>query len=205
MDLAQGINGALRRVPAWVVYAAGPLPAVWFFYLGLTGGLGPEPIKALEQQLGLFALKLFIVVLAVTPIRQCTRVSLLKFRRALGLVLFFYVVVHLLVWLVLDVQVASLIWKDIVKRPYITIGMTAFVLMIPLAITSNNLSVRRLGARMWKRIHWLTYPAAVLGAVHYVMLVKGWQIAPLVYLGLICALLLFRLPAVGRSLTFRSA
>lgn len=194
MTPAQRINRALSRVPAWPLYIIGVLPPAWFLWLGLTGGLGVEPIKALEHRLGELALQVFVVSLAVTPLREWTGVNLSRFRRALGLWTFFYVFLHLLVWLVLDVQILSQIWADIVKRPYITIGMLAFVLMIPPAITSNDLSIRRLGPKRWKALHKLTFPAAVLAAVHFVMVAKGFQIEPLVYLAVILALLAARLP-----------
>ncbi|MGR3289780.1 MAG: protein-methionine-sulfoxide reductase heme-binding subunit MsrQ [Paracoccaceae bacterium] len=193
MTVSQTINGVLRRVPAWPIYFLAPLSGIWDFYQGLTGGLGPEPIKALEQELGRFALQLFIVVLAITPLRKFTGVSLIKYRRALGLSVFFYVSVHLSVWLFLDVQDAGAIWKDIVKRPYVTLGMASFLGLIPLAITSNNRSLRRFGPLVWKRLHWLTYPAVLLGGIHFVWLVKGWQIEPLIYLGVVVALLAMRL------------
>ena len=192
MTISQTINAALRRVPAWPLYFIGVVPAFWFLYLGLTGGLGAEPIKALEQELGRFALKLLIAVMAITPLRTMTGVSLIKYRRALGLVVVFYISMHLLVWLFLDVQNIGRIWADIIKRPYITIGMTAFALMIPLAITSNNWSIRKLGPLNWKRLHRLTYLIIVLGAVHFVMLRKGWQLQPLIYLGIALALLAVR-------------
>ncbi len=192
MSLPQSVNARLRRVPAWPVYLVGVLPVFWFFYLGLTGGLGPEPIRALEQELGRLSLQVLIAVLAVTPLRKFTGISLLKFRRALGLLVFFYVAVHLAVWLFLDVQIWNQIWKDIVKRPYVTIGMVGLVLMVPLAMTSNDWSLRRLGAGSWRRLHRLTYVAAVLGAVHFVMLRKGWQLEPILYLLAIVALLAAR-------------
>jgi sulfoxide reductase heme-binding subunit YedZ len=192
MTIAQTINGVLRRVPAWPLYIIGPIPAFWYLYLALTGGLGVEPIKGLEHAIGLFGLKLFIAVLAITPLRKFTKISLIKYRRALGLLVFFYIACHLLVWLLLDVQILSEIWADIIKRPYITIGMISFVLMIPISITSNNWSIRKLGPLKWNRWHWLTYPAAILGGAHYVMLVKGWQTAPLVYMAIILALLAMR-------------
>ena len=138
MTLSQRINIGLSKIPAWPLYIVGVFPPVWFLWLGLTGGLGVEPIKALEHRLGELALQMFIVTLLVTPIRNWTGVNLIKFRRAIGLLTFFYVLLHLLVWLVLDVQILALIWADILKRPYITIGMIAFVLMIPPAVTSNN-------------------------------------------------------------------
>lgn len=193
MTVAQTLNGALRRVPAWPLYILGVLPGVWDFYLGLTGGLGPEPIKALEQELGRFALQLFIVVLAITPLRNLTKINLIKYRRALGLLVFFYVSVHLSVWLFLDVQDVAAIWKDILKRPYVTMGMISFVALIPLAITSNNKSLRKLGPLVWRKLHLLTYPAVVLGGVHFVWLRKGWQVEPMLYLLVILILLATRL------------
>jgi sulfoxide reductase heme-binding subunit YedZ len=196
--LAERVNGALRRVPVWPVYVLGALPPVWFFYLGLTGGLGVEPIKEFEHRLGEIGLQALIAALAVTPIRRFTGVSLLRFRRAIGLIAFYYVACHLLVWLVLDIQDLGRIWQDIVKRPYITIGMAGFLLLVPLAVTSNNWSVRRLGAAAWKRVHWLAYPATILGAVHFVMVAKGWQIEPFVYLGVILALLATRIRVRAR-------
>lgn len=196
MTPVQKINASLGRVPPWLLYIMSVIPPAWLLYLGLTGGLGVEPIKELEHELGELALQLFIVTLAIRPMREWTGVNLLKLRRALGLITFFYVFLHLLVWLALDVGILSEIWADILKRPYITVGMAAFVLMIPLAITSNNLSLRKMGPKRWRGWHKLTYPAAVLGALHYVMLAKGFQIEPLVYLGVTLLLLAarFRFP-----------
>jgi sulfoxide reductase heme-binding subunit YedZ len=192
-SIPERVNGALRRMPVWPVYVVGALPPLWFLYLGLTGGLGVEPIKELEHRLGEIGLQALIAALAVTPLRRFTGISLLRFRRAIGLIAFYYIACHLLVWLVLDIQDLGRIWQDIVKRPYITIGMVGFVLLIPLAVTSNNRSVRKLGAAAWKRVHWLAYPATILGAVHFVMVAKGWQIEPLLYLAAILALLAARI------------
>ena len=190
--MIDAINTALRRLPTWVLYLLGSLYPVWLLYLGMTGGLGADPVKALEHELGERALQLLILGLAVTPLRRFVGVNLIRFRRALGVLTFTYVALHLLVWLLLDVQIVSQILADIAKRPYITIGMAGFVLMVPLALTSNDASVKRLG-RKWKRLHLLTYPAAFLGGLHYVMLVKGFQIEPLIYLTLIVVLLALRL------------
>jgi sulfoxide reductase heme-binding subunit YedZ len=197
--VSQRINAALRRVPVWPVYALGALPPFWFLYLGLTGGLGVEPITELEHRLGEIGLQALIAALAVTPLRRFTGVSLLRFRRAIGLVAFYYIACHLLVWLVLDIRDLGRIWEDILERPYITIGMVGFLLLVPLALTSNDAAVRRLGAAAWKRVHWLAYPATILGAVHFVMLVKGWQIEPLLYLGAILLLLGARIRLPGRA------
>ena len=195
------MNQTLRRIPVWVIYLLGALPAPWLFYLGLTGGLGVEPIEALEHRYGELALQLLIAGLAVTPLRRHVGLNLMKFRRAIGVLTFVYVALHLLVWLVLDVQLPSQIWADILKRPYITVGMAGFLLLLPLALTSNNWSVRRLGPR-WRKLHYLVYAAALLGAMHYLLLAKGFQIEPLAYLAAIIALLALRLPVP--NLSFRS-
>ncbi|MEM9643041.1 MAG: protein-methionine-sulfoxide reductase heme-binding subunit MsrQ [Pseudomonadota bacterium] len=192
----QAVNQIIRKIPVWAVYLFGALPAPWFFYLGLTGGLGVEPIKALEHELGELALQLLILGLAVTPLRRFLGLNLMKFRRAIGVLAFSYVALHLLVWLVLDVQLPSQIWADILKRPYITVGMVGFVLLLPLAMTSNNWAVRRLGPR-WRSLHKLVYPAVLLGGIHYVMLAKGFQLEPLLYLAAIVGLLAVRLPWSG--------
>ncbi len=186
------INHALRRVPTSAVYIACAIPAIWLFYAGVTGDLGVEPIKALEHELGKIALQLLVAGLCITPLRRFAGINLLKFRRAIGVMAFAYVLLHLLVWLLLDVQIPAQIWADILKRPYITIGMLAFVLMLPLAATSNGWAVQRLGAS-WRKLHRLTYVVAILGAVHFMWLVKGFQIEPLVYLVVILILLVLRL------------
>ncbi|WP_127115663.1 protein-methionine-sulfoxide reductase heme-binding subunit MsrQ [Shimia sediminis] len=186
------LNRTIRTVPIWPLYTVGALYPAWLLWQGLSGGLGVDPVKVMEHALGERGLQLLIVGLAITPLRLHAGLNLLKFRRAIGLLTFFYILLHLLVWLVLDVQILSQIWADILKRPYITIGMAGFVLMLPLAVTSNNLSVRRLGRR-WQKLHKVTYVVAVLGAVHFVMLAKGFQIEPLLYLGVVLLLLGLRL------------
>ena len=196
------INGTARKVPAWLVYLLGILPAAWFLYEGLTGGSGADPIKALEHELGEFALKLLILGLCITPLRKHLGVNLLKFRRAIGVMTFVYVVLHLLVWLVLDVQIVSQIWADILKRPYITVGMVGFALMFPLALTSNNFSVRKLGAR-WRKLHKLTYGIAFLGALHFVMVAKGIQLEPLLYMAVVLGLIVLRIPKASLGITGR--
>ncbi|WP_170762909.1 protein-methionine-sulfoxide reductase heme-binding subunit MsrQ [Ruegeria lacuscaerulensis] len=200
----QTLNQILRRISVWAVYLLGAIPGPWLFYQGLTGGLGVDPIEALEHKYGELALQLLIFVLAISPLRRFLGLNLMKFRRALGVLTFVYVGLHLLVWLVLDVQVPSQIWADIVKRPYITVGMAAFILMLPLAVTSNNLSVRRLGPR-WRSLQRLVFPAAILGGLHYVMLAKGFQVEPLIYLSLITGLLLLRVPFTTLLTRFRQA
>lgn len=189
--MVDALNTGLRRVPAWLLYLAAPVPVIWIFYLGLTGQLGVDPAKVIERELGLWSLWLIIAGLAVTPLRRFAGVNLLKFRRAIGVITFFYLLAHLLTWLVLDVQFQN-VWADIVKRWYITVGMVAFVLMVPLALTSNNWSVRKLGAGAWRRLHKLVYPIAISGALHFLLLVKGFQWEPILYALLIVGLLATR-------------
>jgi methionine sulfoxide reductase heme-binding subunit len=194
MTLAQTINGRLRAVPAWPIYVIGAIPPLWLFWQGLNGHLGADPVKGLERQLGKLALQVMVAVLCVTPLRRFTGVSLVKFRRAMGIMVFVYVALHFLTWVVLDM---GLLWRqmlaDIIKRPYVTIGMAGLVALIPLAITSNNWSIRRMGPLAWQRLHRLTYVAAVAGAVHYIWLVKAWPIEPFLYAGAILVLLAVRL------------
>ncbi len=192
-EVVAAINGAVRRVPGWVIYIVAAAYAGWLFYLGLTGGLGVEPIKELEHAYGAIAIKVILFGLAITPMRQWLGINLISWRRAIGVSAFFLVLAHFLVWAVLDVQSLGAVWADIVKRPYVTIGMAGFLLLIPLVVTSNNLSIRKLGPVAWRKLHKLVYPAAVLGAVHFVWLAKGFQIEPLVYLGITLALLALRL------------
>lgn len=187
-----------------MIYALGLLPAIWLFWQALGGGLGADPVKALEHRYGELALQLFIASLAVTPLRRFLGINLMIWRRAIGVLCFVYALLHLMVWLFLDVQIPAQIIADIAKRPYITVGMVAFVLILPLAITSNTASVRWLGAR-WRRLHRLAYPAAILAALHYVLLAKGFQIEPLVYLGAVLGVLALRLRRVQAVLAPRPA
>lgn len=189
---AQAINRGVRRVPTWPIYVIGVAWAGWLFYQGLTGALGPEPINTLERRYGLLALQIMVAVLAVTPLRTLTGISLLKFRRALGVTMFFFALAHFAVWAVLDLRDIGRIGVELTRRPYIMIGFAAFVLLLPLAITSNNTAVKRLGGMAWRKLHLLTYPAALLGALHYIWLVKGYPVEPFLYAGGIIGLLLMR-------------
>jgi sulfoxide reductase heme-binding subunit YedZ len=195
------ISAALSRQRApWraliqpALYVVAFVPAGWTFYLGLTDQLGADPMRTLEQTLGLWALRFIIAGLAVTPLRRFAGINLIRYRRTLGLIAFFYAVLHLTVYLVLDQGLdLAAIWKDIVKRPYITIGMLAFLMLVPLAATSSNAMVKRLGSAAWQKLHRLVYAAAIAAAVHFVMVVKAWPPEPLIYATIVAGLLLVRL------------
>ncbi|MEE1656997.1 protein-methionine-sulfoxide reductase heme-binding subunit MsrQ [Microvirga sp. CF3062] len=185
---------ALPQVPKILVYIVGFIPAVWLFYAGITDQLGADPMRYLEQALGLWALRFLIATLAITPLRQLFNLNLLRYRRAIGLLAFYYAALHLITYLVLDqgLDMAAIV-ADIVKRPYITIGMATFVILVPLAVTSNNAAIRRMGGQAWARLHRLVYVAAVGAVLHFILVVKSWPTEPLVYAAIVAVLLGYRL------------
>jgi sulfoxide reductase heme-binding subunit YedZ len=190
MDLVDAINRAARRMPVGPLYVLGFAPAAAYFWLAVQNRLGADPVKALEHESGLIALQLLIAALAVTPLRDLTGVNLLRFRRWLGLMAFYYAALHLTVWLALDRQLDwPRILEDLTKRPYVILGMAAFVMLTPLALTSTDAALRRLGAARWRSLHRLAYPATALAAIHFVWLVKAWPPEPLIYAAVVAALL----------------
>lgn len=187
---------AVPRIgPSWrirAVYAIGLAPAAWYFWLGATGKIPGNAVKEFEHLLGIWALRFLLATLAVTPLRDLAGLSLLRYRRALGLLAFWYVAMHFLTYLVLDQGLnLAAIWKDIVARPFITIGMASSVLLVPLALTSNAWSIRRLGAG-WNRLHRLAYVVVLGGALHFAMSVKVVTTEPLVYAALAILLVGYR-------------
>jgi len=170
------------------------LPLALLVWRGVAGGLGANPVEALTRGLGDWALRFLLLTLALSPLADLThRSEPRRLRRLFGLFAFFYLCLHLASYTVLD---QFFDWRaigaDIVKRPYITVGMAAFLLLVPLAATSTDAMIRRLGGRRWKRLHRLVYPAAVAGVVHYFMLVKADVREPLIYGGILALLLGWR-------------
>lgn len=181
------------KIPSWLLYPLGFAPGIFLFYRALNNQLGPDPVKVLENGLGEWALQFLIAGLVITPLMRFGRINLIKYRRALGLVGFGYVVAHLLTYVLLDRQLNfDEIVTDVIKRPYIAIGVGAFLLLTVLAVTSNNISIRRLGAAGWKKLHLIVYPAVILGAVHYVMITKIWESEAIAYLVAAAALVSLR-------------
>ncbi len=172
------INRTLRRVPPWVIYILGVLPAVWVIYNALQA---IDPVRDIEWGLGLWAVRLLIATLFISPLRW-VGLNLLRFRRQLGLVAFAYVVLHFASWLTIDMGLRwDQILKDLYKRWYIVIGMSALVLLIPLAVTSNNWSIRKMGAQNWNRLHKLAYLATGLAMIHFLMVGKVYTWEVLIY------------------------
>ena len=184
----------------WIYFLA-TLPAVTLFYRAFSGGLGVDPVKKLEHELGLLTIQLLILTLLISPIRDLFKVSLIKYRRSLGVMTFFYAFSHFSVWMLFDIQ---LLWDeliaDIFRRPYISFGFLSFVGIIPLAITSNNISIKKMGVKLWRQIHVLIYPVSILAALHFVMVKKVWELEPLIYSVIILGLLIFRFVVVLRKI-----
>lgn len=186
-------NGLARKLPTWVVYLSGAVPFGLLVYGAFFGGLGADPVKTLELELGEWGLRFLIASLAITPLMR-VGLRLLKFRRALGLLGFGYILMHFTTWIVLDLGLRwGQIGAELVKRPFIIVGFAAFVLLVPLAMTSWNGAIRRMGAAGWKKLHKLAYPAIFLGAVHFVMIGKVYSVDSILYLVLTLALLGLRL------------
>ena len=180
-----------------LVFVAGLAPLAWMICgaLQLFGAsLGADPVKKLEHECGKTALNFLLLTLSVTPVRELTGLpQLLRLRRMLGLFTFFYAVVHFTVYLVLDLELNfRLLGADIVKRPYITIGFSALLLLLPLALTSTNGMMRRLGRR-WQSLHRLIYVIAALAVWHFYWQVKRDVREPLIYIGILALLLAYRL------------
>ena len=179
-----------------VVFAAcaTPLALLALRAVGITGeSLGPNPVEAVMDVLGKWGLRLLLVTLAVTPLRVVFGAPLLLgLRRMLGLFAFSYIALHFVVWLTLDrwLDFAAVL-EDVAKRPFITVGLTALLLLVPLAVTSTAGWMRRLGRR-WQRLHRLIYPAAILGCVHYWWQVKADIREPLIYATILLLLLAWR-------------
>jgi sulfoxide reductase heme-binding subunit YedZ len=182
----------MLKAPVWIL-GLGPL--VWTGVRFLTDDLGANPIEELLLWAGRWSLILLLLSLSVTPIRRLTGWNqIIKARRLLGLFAFFYICLHLLIYLALDQAFGwSYIVEDILERPFITSGMAAFLLLLPLAVTSTRGWIRRLGKR-WRAIHRLVYPSAALGVLHFYWKVKADTFWPLLAALILATLLLARVP-----------
>ena len=193
------LNQMARNIPVWAVWLLGLLPLAVLIGQAVTNTLGPDPVKVLERALGEWGIKFLILGLAITPLRRFAGLNLIRFRRALGLIAFTYVALHLTVWVTLDLAFRwAEIGTDLVKRPYIIVGMLGFLLMIPLALTSSNAAMRRLGGLNWQRLHKLTYAVGVLAAVHFLMISKVWWGEAVIHAAILGFLLALRLPVPQR-------
>jgi len=192
------------------VFAACLIPLAWLAWDTLNDALGTDPVAQLEHRSGDWTLRLLLATLAITPLRMLTRQNwLIRYRRMFGLFAFFYASVHMSIYLIIDLGgFWSQIFAEIAKKPYITVGFAAWLMMIPLAITSTKGMIRRLG-RNWQRLHRLVYLIGLCGVLHFMWLVKsGNKIAvtePLIYLGILIVLLALRVPIWLKQLRARTA
>lgn len=200
---------ALRFVVKPAVFIAALGPVAWLTWAALTGNLSANPLSDLTNETGLWALRFLALSLALTPVRRLTDWHwVVRFRRMIGLFAFFYGTLHFLIYVIVDRfagldfpdgivawstarHLAASVGEDIYKRPFITIGFTALMLMLPLAVTSTAGWIRRLGRR-WQALHRLVYPAAIAAVVHYYWLVKADVSSPLLYAAIVVGLLAFR-------------
>jgi len=197
----------IRWVAKPIVFAVALVPAAFMLWAALNGRLGADPLKEITHETGDWTLRFVVITIAITPVRRFSGWNaLIRFRRMIGLFAFFYGSIHFLIYVIADRfaglefrdgilalatvrELAASIWDDIYKRPYITVGFTGFVAMIPLAVTSTAGWIRRLGGRNWNRLHRLVYVTAVAGVVHYWWLVKADIRHPALYAALVTLLL----------------
>lgn len=188
------INNALKSAYAKpVIFLLCLLPLLALIWRGFTGDLGANPVETITRDTGDWVLRFLMITLVITPLRVWTGyASIGRFRRMLGLYCFFYAFCHFLIWFIADhsMDLGDMI-EDIIDRPYITFGFSAFILLIPLAITSNNVMIRKLG-KNWKKLHKLVYAILILGVLHYLWLTKADYLEPGIYAFIAMILLLQR-------------
>ena len=178
-----------------LIFLAIIFPSLLWSYEYINGSLGVNPIEKLMDNMGKMALRLIVLTLFISSLSEFKNFRfLIEIRRMIGLFAFFYVSCHFLTYIVLDHFFdMTFIFKDIIKRPFITFGFLSFVLLIPLVLTSPKKILQKIGYKVWKKIHYLIYPAAILSSVHFYMLVRANKIEPAIYIFLILVLLIYRL------------
>jgi len=186
------LSNKWTKVPVFLLCL---VPLGILVWRALTANLGANPVEFIQHATGDWTLRFLVITLCITPFRKLLKLpDLIRFRRMLGLFAFFYACLHFLTYLGPDQSFdLAAIWKDVAKRPFITMGFAAFVLLIPLALTSTAGWIRRLGGRRWQMLHRLIYISAVCGVIHYYWLVKSAVLRPLIYGAIVAVLLLWRL------------
>lgn len=190
MSFSQSLKSPFAKPSLFVLCL---LPLAVLIWRGFEGELGANPVETITHETGDWALRFLLITLAVSPLRSWTgNATIVRFRRMLGLYVFFYACCHFLIWLIADHSLdLGDMFDDIIKRPYITLGFSAFLVLIPLAVTSNQVMIRRLGKR-WKTLHKLTYLVAILAILHYIWLVKADYLEAGIYALITLGLLLQR-------------
>ena len=169
------LNTLFRSLPVPLVYFFLLIPIPLYFFLGVANRLGPDPLKYLEHKYGELGLVFLLVTLSISPILRYLNINLVKFRRCIGLISFYYIVSHICIYVFLDIGLSlELLMSDLKKRYYIIAGFFAFITLIPLAVTSNSFAVRKLNIRIWKKIHSFIYIAIILSIFHFILMSKTW-------------------------------
>lgn len=196
MTLAAALKSAYAKPVAHLLCL---VPFTALLWAAFNNGLGANPVETLTFETGDWTLRFLLITLSMTPLRQWTgQVSFIRFRRLFGLYTFFYLSCHFTIWFIADhsLDVGAMV-EDIIKRPYITLGFSALVLMLPLAITSNRAMIRRLGKK-WNSLHQLVYLILALGVLHFIWLVKADYLEPTIYAIIALVLLLHRVGPMKR-------
>ena len=169
------LNTIIRSAPVSLVYFILLIPIPLYFLLGIINKLGPDPLRFLEHKYGELGLIFLLITLSISPLLRYGKINLMKFRRCVGLVAFYYIVSHISVYFFLDIGLSlDILISDLKKRYYIIAGFFAFITLIPLALTSNNIAVRKLNIRTWRKIHSFIYIAIILSIFHFILMSKTW-------------------------------
>ena len=185
------LNTLFRSVPVSLVYFILLIPIPLYFLFGIINKLGPDPLRFLEHKYGELGLILLLITLSISPLLRYGNINLMKFRRCIGLVAFYYIVSHISVYFFLDIGLSlDILISDLKKRYYIIAGFFAFITLIPLALTSNNIAVRKLNVRTWRKIHNFIYIAIILSIFHFILMSKTWT-TELYFYTVITSIILF--------------
>ena len=170
-------RATFRHLPVSLLYFILLTPIPLYFYWGVVNQLGPDPLRFLEHKYGELGLVFLLITLSISPLLRYAKINLVKFRRCFGLVAFYYIVSHILVYFFLDIGLSmDLLLSDLQKRYYIIAGFFAFITLIPMALTSNNFAVRKLNIRTWNKIHSFVYIAIILSIFHFILMSKTWTV-----------------------------
>ena len=197
MNFVSRVNYFLDHVPIWIIYLVGFFPFLLVSFLLLIDKVGPDPLRVLEHKTGIWSLNFLILVLSISLFENFFNLRLLRFRRCLGLLAFYYTFIHLMIYIFLDRQLNFFeIFNDIIKRPYIFFGFLAFIFFLPLVFTSNNFSKRFLGIKTWLKIHVLVYFVAIFSIIHYILLVKSYPLQPIILSFLVFFLIIMKIKKI---------
>jgi sulfoxide reductase heme-binding subunit YedZ len=164
-----------RSLPVSLLYCILLIPIPLYFYWGVVNQLGPDPLRYLEHKYGELGLIFLLISLSISPLLRYAKINLVKFRRCIGLVAFYYIVSHICVYFFLDIGLSmDILLSDLQKRYYIIAGFLAFITLIPLALTSNNFVLRKLNTKTWNKIHSFVYLAMILSIFHFILMSKTW-------------------------------